>query len=162
AWSPGILAAFVAIVLDAAAEEILFRGFLFRTLRDLWGVGLAVTVSAIGFGAIHAFNPGATPVSAVAIALEAGVLLALAYAASESLWFPIGIHAGWNFAEGTIFGTFVSGNVLHTSLFRGVLHGDPILTGGLFGPEASIVAVVVCLAASALLIRRRKRLSAPA
>ncbi len=89
----------------AVSEEIIFRGFLFRTVRELGGTWLAVAVSAVVFGSLHAFNPGASVTSSVAIALEAGVLLALAYAATNRLWLPIGIHFGWNFAEGPIFGT---------------------------------------------------------
>jgi hypothetical protein len=98
--------------------------------------------------------------STIAIALEAGVLLALAYATTNRLWLPIGLHAGWNFAEGTIFGTSVSGHAATPSLLRGALQGPAALTGGSFGPEASVVAILVCLAASAafaVVVIRRER-----
>jgi CAAX protease family protein len=107
-------------------------------------------VSAILFGLLHAANPGATPFSSLAVALEAGVLLAVAFAATRRLWFPIGIHAGWNYAEGTIFGTAVSGGTVKATLLHGVLSGSPLFTGGAFGVEASIVAIPVCLAAASL------------
>ena len=142
----------------AIMEELLFRGFVFRVVREVAGTGIAIALSALLFGFIHAANPGATVFSSVSIALEAGVLLAVAYAATESLWLPIGIHAGWNYAEGTIFGTAVSGGATTTPVFlHGSLTGNPLVTGGAFGPEASIIAIPVCLAAAALLARRVKR-----
>ncbi|HEY1727312.1 MAG TPA: type II CAAX endopeptidase family protein [Candidatus Baltobacteraceae bacterium] len=159
AWSTALLVAFVALLADAAAEEIIFRGFIFRTCRDLWGPWIALAISAVLFGAIHAFNPHATVVSSVAIAIEAGVLLAVAYAVTESLWFPIGIHAGWNFSESMIYGTNVSGIVVHDTLFSSRLAGPDVLTGGSFGPEASIVAVAVCLVASLALGWSRRRIA---
>ncbi len=146
-WSgaaPALAMAFVA----AFSEELLFRGFLFRTVRDLFGTWTGLAVSAVVFGSAHAFNPGASVASTVAIALEAGVLLSLAYAVTDALWLPIGLHAGWNFTEAFIFGTSVSGHATTPAILQGTLRGPTILTGGAFGPEASIVAVIVCLAAS--------------
>jgi membrane protease YdiL (CAAX protease family) len=88
----------------------------------------------------------------VAIALEAGVLLALAYAATDRLWLPIGVHTGWNFTEGSVFGASVSGHAPGDALFQGSLSGPVTLTGGIFGPESSIVGVAVCLVAAAALV----------
>lgn len=153
-----LIRALVPCFSGAIMEELLFRGFIFRVVRNVAGTWVAMAVSAAIFGALHAANPGATLFSSVAIALEAGVLLAVAYAATESLWLPIGIHAGWNYAEGTIFGTAVSGGALKTPTFlHGSLTGTPLVTGGAFGPEASIIAIPVCLAAAALLALRVKQ-----
>jgi membrane protease YdiL (CAAX protease family) len=158
-WSTAFVVAFIALLADAAAEEVVFRGFIFRTCRDLWGPWVALAISAVLFGAIHAFNPNATVISSVAIAVEAGVLLAVAYAVTESLWFPIGIHAGWNFSESIIYGTNVSGINVHHSIFSAKIDGPEILTGGSFGPEASIVAVAVCLVAAFVLAWSRRRVA---
>ncbi len=158
-WSTAFVVAFIALLADAVAEEVIFRGFIFRTCRDLWGPWIALAISAVLFGAIHAFNPNATVISSIAIAIEAGVLLAVAYAVTESLWFPIGIHAGWNFSESVIYGTNVSGINVHQSLFSAKIAGPEILTGGSFGPEASIVAVAVCLVASLVLAWSRRRVA---
>jgi membrane protease YdiL (CAAX protease family) len=141
----------------AIMEELLFRGFIFRVIRDVSGTWIAVAVSALLFGLLHAANPGATVVSSVAIALEAGVLLAVAYAATNRLWLPIGLHAGWNYAEGTVFGTAVSGNAVKSTFLHGALSGNALVTGGAFGVEASIVAVAVCLVAAAGFALRVKR-----
>jgi membrane protease YdiL (CAAX protease family) len=148
AW-PAVASGLIGAIVTAIGEEIVFRGWLFRTVRDIVGTWIGVAVSAVVFGLLHAFNPGASPVSTIAIALEAGVLLALAYAATGRLWLPIGIHAGWNFAEGSIFGSSVSGHAPDPSLLHGVLHGPVVLTGGIFGPEASVVGVIVCMVAAA-------------
>lgn len=109
-------------------------------------------VSAALFGLLHALNPGATATSTAAIALEAGILLAAAYAVTRNLWFPIGLHLGWNFTEGGIFGVAVLGGPAAKGIFSVSLAGPRLLTGGRFGPEASLMAIAVCLAAAAVLL----------
>ena len=134
----------------AIGEELLFRGAIFRITEEWLGTTVALIISAFLFGAAHALNTGATLIGVLAIALEAGVLLGVAYSASRSLWLPIGIHFGWNFTEGGLFGTAVSGGQSH-GLVTVTLDGPIALTGGAFGPEASIVALAVCLLAAILL-----------
>jgi hypothetical protein len=95
--------------------------------------------------------------------LEAGVLLGAAYALTGRLWLPIGLHIAWNFTEGSIFGMSVSGNstagtAADSALLRGSLSGPQILTGGAFGPEASIVAVTVCLLVAIYFLYRTVKL----
>ena len=140
-------------VLAGILEELLFRGLLFRLTSKILGTWGALLVTSALFGAAHAANHGATVSSSLAIALEAGILLGAAYAATGRLWVPIGLHVGWNFTEGSLFGMTLSGNTMATGLIRGSLAGPRILTGGEFGPEASMVAVVVCLCAAAYFIR---------
>jgi membrane protease YdiL (CAAX protease family) len=152
----GVMVAFVpllAAVAGAVVEEIAFRGLLFRTIQEASGNWVALVVSALFFGLAHAANPGATVFSSFAIAIEAGVLLAVAYLATRRLWLPIGIHAGWNFAEGTIFGTSVSGTGHSASVVQAALSGPTLLTGGAFGPEASVEAIVICVLAAVALYR---------
>jgi hypothetical protein len=137
---------FVAALVAGVQEEILVRGLLFRLVEERLGSWIALAVSALIFGLLHAFNPGATLVSTAAIALEAGVLLAAAYMYTRSLWFVIGLHFAWNFTEGGVFSTSVSGGRAEGMI--GVqFSGSDVLTGGTFGPEASLPAVLVCLAA---------------
>jgi len=151
--APGLLVAFGA----AVAEEIFLRGVVFRIVSERLGDAVALAISAALFGAIHAGNAGATVFSCIAIALEAGVLLAAAYMVTRRLWLPIGLHAAWNFTEGTVFGASVSGT-RPRGLLTSRFHGSDLVTGGSFGPEASIVAVVVCLvAATALLVIAARR-----
>jgi membrane protease YdiL (CAAX protease family) len=137
-----------AALLQASLEETLFRGLLFRFISVVAGSWIALLATSVLFGAAHAFNPGATFVSSVAVGLEAGVLLGAAYILTGKLWLPIGIHAGWNFAEGSLFGMATSGGRAMPGLITGSVRGPTLLTGGPFGPEASIIAVIVCLAAA--------------
>jgi hypothetical protein len=81
---------------------------------------------------------------AIGIALTAGILLAGAYVVSRRLWLPIGLHFGWNFALGGIFGLAVSGNRVEGWL-QCRLEGPEWLTGGIFGLEASLVTIIMGL-----------------
>ncbi len=133
-------------MISGVAEEILFRGILFRVSEEMFGSLAALIVSSAFFGLAHVFNPNATLISSAAITIEAGLLLGLAYTATRSLWFPIGLHFGWNLAEGGIYGTSVSGGKVVHGLVNTTMTGTDAITGGAFGPEASIVAVCVCSA----------------
>ena len=127
----------------AVGEEMIFRGIIFRQIDERWNTRTALIVSALLFGFIHLPNNGATWWSSLAIAIEAGLMLGAAYKWSGSLWLPIGIHWAWNFTQGNVFGASVSGNVAGGSLLEMQVNGPDIITGGDFGPEASIVAVTL-------------------
>jgi hypothetical protein len=143
---------------SAIFEELLFRGVIFRLFEEWTGTWIALVVSAVIFGFVHAANPGATWFSTLAIALEAGVLLGAAFVVTRNLWLPIGLHFAWNFFEGPIYGTQVSGHVFLTSALAARVSGPTIVTGGSFGPEAGLAAVVTCLAAAiALLVIAKRR-----
>jgi CAAX protease family protein len=126
----------------AIFEELSVRGIVFRLLEQGVGTWVAIVVSACFFGFGHRSNPGATLLSGVAIAIEAGALFAASYVATRSLWVPLGLHWAWNFFEGPVWGTRVSGMDLST-LVRADLPGPRLLTGGAFGPEAGVVAMVL-------------------
>jgi membrane protease YdiL (CAAX protease family) len=138
---------------SAAWEEFAFRGLLFRCLAEWLGAGRAVAASALAFGALHGVGDNGTVWSATAVAIEAGVLLSLAFWAMRELWFPIGMHFGWNLTLGGVFGSAVSGDPV-PSVLLAQWSGPTWLTGGAFGLEASVLAVVVCTAASLLFWRR--------
>jgi uncharacterized protein len=140
------------ILPGAAIEGLLFRGVLFRLIAEWSGTWIALGASAVLFGAAHAFNPGATWFSTMAIAIEAGVLLGAAFIATRSLWFPIGLHFAWNYFEGPVYGTQLSGGTIEHSLIHAHTSGSVWLTGGVFGPEASVPALVICSAAAAALL----------
>lgn len=158
------LAAFLAGGLaSAVAEEIVFRGVLFRITEEGLGTWAALGVSALAFGLIHVANPDATPWSSAAVAIEAGLLLGLVYHLWRSLPLCMGVHLGWNFAEGAVYGIPVSG-----AKFQGWLEssrsGPDWLSGGSFGAEASVVAVAISLACSVALLTlalRRRTLVPP-
>jgi hypothetical protein len=161
---PVLLPALALALSSGFTEEVLLRGIIFRIVEEVIGTWLALLLTALLFGFLHLGNPGATAVSALAITLEAGVLLGAAYVLTRRLWLAIGLHAGWNFAQGGLFGVPVSGNPV-----AGLLSARPVgpdeLTGGAFGVEASIVAVFICLPAGLVLLAlawRRGQLRPPA
>ncbi len=145
-------------------EELVFRGIVFRHLETLLGSWAALALTSAFFGAVHLGNPGATLFAAFAVAMEAGLLLGAAYMLTRRLWLAIGLHAAWNFTQGWVWSVPVSGGSAPNGLLLTRFHGPEWLTGGAFGLEASVVAlVVVSLAGLALLVavQRRGHLIAP-
>ena len=148
-------------------EELVFRGILLRLLWRAFGPWAALAISAAVFGAGHILNPDATWFAAVCIMIEAGIMLAGFYILTGRLWVSIGMHAGWNFTQGWVFGAAVSGLDLPESGPFAVqpVPGSPdFLSGGGFGPEASLAALAVGTAVGALtlwLAWKRGRLTEP-
>jgi membrane protease YdiL (CAAX protease family) len=138
-----MVAPFFWLIMHAVSEELVFRGLIFRLVEGSLGSVAALLISAAIFGAAHGFNPGATVMSTLAISIEAGVLLGVAFMLTRRLWLCIGIHAAWNFVQGGVFSVPVSGTEF-IGLFQGKLQGPEWLTGGAFGAEASVISVVIC------------------
>lgn len=154
-WGPPFAltsATVVPVIVAPILEELLFRGIIFRLVEEIYGTVVALAASALLFGFAHIANPNASVLAASFIAIEAGVLLGMAYVATRSLWLPIGLHFGWNFTEGDVFGLADSGNSV-PGIFATSVHGDPLITGGAFGPEASVITPVLAIAAAAIFYR---------
>ncbi|HZR39869.1 MAG TPA: CPBP family intramembrane glutamic endopeptidase, partial [Ktedonobacteraceae bacterium] len=141
-------------LLVALFEEGVFRGIIFRLLERSLGSWIAIILSALFFGLTHLLNPDATLFGALAIALEAGILLGAAYMLTRSLWLAVGFHWAWNFFEGPVFGTVISGSGPSSvkTIITSTMTGPQIWTGGTFGPEAGLVALMACLVAGAILL----------
>ena len=138
------------LVLAACFEEVLFRGYPFQRLVEGIGATGAVLVSSTLFGLVHWNNPSASPLSTTNTVL-AGVVLALAYLRTQSLWYPIGWHVGWNWSLG-LTGFPVSGLDLFDVPWSAA--GPPAtawLHGADYGPEGGAVATVVLISMSAML-----------
>lgn len=127
-------------------EELLFHGFLFQRLLD--GAGIWFTqLSLAGIFALgHWDNPGMDSttklIGSVDLALSA-LIFGFAYIRTRSLALPIGLHLGWNYCQGMLLGFAVSGHE-NTSWLIPTLYDGPVwLTGGQFGLEASIFAVII-------------------
>jgi membrane protease YdiL (CAAX protease family) len=133
-------------IMPALMEELLFRGILFRWIEEFGGSWAALVITSALFGLAHSYNPNATWFSSFAVGVEAGLVLGGAYMLTRSLWMPIGLHAAWNFTQGSVFGVPVSGKAAH-GLFQAKLSGPMIFSGGGFGLEASVIALAVCTAA---------------
>jgi uncharacterized protein len=147
-WMPALLTAGIGA---GIGEEILFRGVLFRIAEEGLGTWAALLISALFFGVAHIFNPNATLWSSVAIAIEAGLLFGLLYHLTRSLPVCMGLHAAWNFCQGTVYGIPVSGMKADGWLVS-TRSGPDWLSGGVFGAEASVVAIALCSTCSAVLL----------
>ena len=140
----GLLIGFLLFsLISGVGEEIVLRGIIFRLVESSLGTWVALIFSAALFGAAHLFNPHAGPLPAVAIALEAGIMLAALYMLTRRLWAAIGVHAAWNFTQGGVYGIAVSGGAVDGVLIPRI-SGPDLLTGGAFGGEASLPAIIIC------------------
>ncbi len=148
---------FIGTLMTAFSEELVFRGYLFFTIRKGWGVPVAVLVSSFLFGFGHVFNPGFSWVVGLNLTLT-GVLLALGVVITKNIWWPLGLHAAWNFLEGSVYGFPVSGfGAGSISLLITKVTAPKWLLGGSFGPEAGLASTVVVLLGMAWLWFFEKR-----
>ena len=135
----GTLGMFAVFIVVGWNEELLSRGYHLQTIASGLNLFWGVLLSSIIFGLLHLGNPNAIWTSAVGI-FFAGLFLAYGYVSTKQLWLPIGLHLGWNFFEGVVFGFPVSGlNIYH--LTRITVSGPELWTGGPFGPEAGLVVL---------------------
>jgi len=135
----------IAMALSSSIyEELLFRGVLFGAVEQWLGSWAALVVSSLMFGLTHLINPQGTLEGALFIAVEAGILLAAAYMLTRRLWMSIGFHMAWNYTQSAIFSGIVSGNDAQPGLIRSTVNGPDWLTGGSFGVESSVLALLLC------------------
>jgi membrane protease YdiL (CAAX protease family) len=134
-------------------EELIFRGVLFRWIEEFGGSWAALFITSALFGLVHMGNDNATWMSGLTIAVVAGTLLGGAYMLTRSLWLPIGIHFGWNVTQGLVWDVPVSGYDVD-GLVNARLAGDPLISGGAFGLEASVIALLVGSVAGAWMVWR--------
>ena len=179
--SGGTWASFLTILFSMGIgpgfrEELMFRGVLFRFTEEFGGSWFALVVTSALFGLSHLGNHDATWVSTTFIAVEAGLVLGALYMLTRNLWMCMGFHAAWNVTQGFIWDVPVSGFEVH-GLVTARVDGPILLSGGQFGLEASVIALV-CATALGLVylkkaidrghleqpwwVRRRRLVSAPA
>jgi len=138
-------------------EETISRGIMLRQLEQLVGTGWALAATSALFGALHMFNPDATWIGAISIMVEAGILLGACYLYTRRLWLAAGLHGAWNFTQAWIFSVPVSGTGQSIGILVTRRNGPLWLTGGDFGLEASMVAVVVGTIAGVFLLWKAYR-----
>ena len=143
---PAVLVPALAVaILSGFTEEIFFRGLFFRLSEQWLGSWAALVLSAALFGGLHLNNPNATWFAGLAIAFEAGILLAAVYMITRRLWAAVGLHAAWNFVEGGVYSIPISGGKFDGILVPRIAPSE-MLTGGAFGAEASLPAMIVATA----------------
>jgi len=139
----GLLGGLVVFILVGVSEEIFSRGYHLQNLIEGLNLHWALFISSSIFAILHVLNPSSSLMSTIGL-LAAGYFLAYGWIRTHRLWLPIGLHIGWNFFEGNVFGFQVSG----LDTFRLLLHtpsGPEFITGGTFGPEAGLIAIPAML-----------------
>jgi len=154
----GLLWAF-AFIGVAFFEEFLFRGYLqFTLMRCVAGVvrrisrnsrhaeaigfWAAAVLISFGFGSVHGLNPGESPIGLLCAGC-AGLMFAFSLWRTGSLWWAIGLHAAWDWAQSFLFGVADSGALSADRLMSTHPVGSPLLSGGATGPEGSIFVLPV-------------------
>ena len=151
-----VLLFFIAFIFVAWNEELMSRGYHLQTISSGLNLFWGLIISSVIFGGLHLANPNATWVSALGI-FFAGLFLGYAYVSTGRLWLSIGLHIGWNFFEGVIFGFPVSGLDIYRLINTRII-GPDLWTGGPFGPEAGLI-ILPSLALGAGLVYLYSRLT---
>jgi membrane protease YdiL (CAAX protease family) len=153
---PAAVRATLVLVPAAFNEELIARGYLFAVARRAGGPVVALATTSIFFGLLHIANPGASAMSVTVVAL-AGVFLGAVFLATNSLYAAWLAHFAWNFGMAVLFHVPVSGLPMEMPAYRFVDAGPDWATGGAWGPEAGVPAVISMLVGIGILWYRGKR-----
>jgi membrane protease YdiL (CAAX protease family) len=141
-----LLTSGVLLFVAALAEEAAFRGYPLQTMTRAGLMWFGVLLTSVPFGFSHLGNPNVVPGVTFANTALAGAWLAIAYLRTRSLWFPLGVHWGWNWALGSVFGLPISGGSVGSSpILRGNDVGPAWLTGGSYGIEGGVACTVALI-----------------
>ncbi len=145
----GLLGGLATFIIVGYYEELLFRGYHLQNMFEGTNMSWALFLSSAVFSILHIGNPNSTWVSTLGL-LAAGYFMAYGWVRTRRLWLSIGLHIGWNFFEGPVFGFPVSG-LSATHLIHQSVDGPVLITGGAFGPEAGLVILPVIALSAALI-----------
>ncbi len=138
-----VLIFFVVYIFVGWQEELLSRGYHLQTIASGTNLFWGVVISSAVFGLLHLGNPNVSWINTAGVIVGiffGGVYLAYAYIRTNQLWLAIGLHIGWNFFQGVVFGFPVSGMDSYR-LTRISIHGPELWTGGAFGPESGLIVL---------------------
>jgi membrane protease YdiL (CAAX protease family) len=142
-----ILTILLLFALVSWYEELLSRGYWLQNLGEGLNRSLGVLLSSAIFALAHVLNPNLSWLAFLGLFLS-GLFLAYGYLRTNQLWLPLGLHLGWNFFEGTVFGFPVSGQYYY-QMIRQSTSGPELITGGAFGPEAGLILLPILLLGTA-------------
>lgn len=133
-------------MIQSLLEEMVCRGYVMGYWIARGHVGVSIFLNALFFMGLHVANPGFNHAAALGIFLF-GILMSLLRLYRGSIWMGAGFHAMWNFFEGVVFGTAVSGLPNIGLIFKSVSNADrQWISGGVFGLESSPTSIVVHVA----------------
>ena len=141
AFKFGLFYAFL-FLLVGFTEEFMLRGYSQFTLAEGIGFWPAAVILSVAFGAIHLSNQGEAVIGIIGVILV-GLIFCLTLRRTGNLWFAVGMHAAWNWAESFVFSVADSGNMAPGHLFHASFHGSRWLTGGSVGPEGSVLIFIL-------------------
>jgi uncharacterized protein len=135
----------VMLLMISVAEELVFRGYVLRSLMKSFNKWVAVVISAFLFAAVHFTNPDVSIIG-ILNTFAGGLLLGITFIHSRNLWLPVLLHFSWNFVQGPLLGFPVSGHSFK-SIF--ILHekGNVLVSGGNYGFEGSVIPAILLLIA---------------
>ncbi|MEK6397394.1 MAG: CPBP family intramembrane glutamic endopeptidase [Terriglobus sp.] len=169
----------VAFLLVGLAEEYLMRGFLqFQLARSVaaiaahmghrpalqkrLGFWVAAGFFSLLFGALHGNNPGESPIGLISAAFI-GMVFAYSLWRTGSLWWAIGYHAAWDWAQSFVWGVADSGGVSQHRWLNTTPKGPVLLSGGATGPEGSfLVFLVIILSVAIIALTLKQEPNSPA
>ena len=147
-----LIKVFIIFIFQASLEEILFRGYLMPFFSKVIGIKFTITLLSFLFTCIHLFNPNLDIIGLANVFL-AGVTFSLIYYYTGNLWLVGAMHTLWNFILGFIVGSQISGIITYNSVFFSIpVENKDLISGGVFGFEASIVTTIVELTISLFVI----------
>ena len=150
-WDVSLFVGFIILFfIQSGFEEVFGRSFLIPAIEQRFNPWTALIISSVIFSILHGMNPDVSVLSLINIFL-AGILLGLLFIIYRQIWLPLGLHAGWNFMQGTFFGFEVSGFETY-SLLASRETGPDLWTGGSFGFEGSLFCALLLAASSIYLI----------
>ncbi len=134
-----ILIGIVFFAFQGTYEELMFRSYLMPHLSKSIGIFWSILISSMLFSLLHALNPGMTVMPVINLML-ASVVFSLVYYKTGNLWIVGFAHGVWNFAQGFIYGSMVSGITLKGSILQSLpIENKELISGGSFGFEGSII-----------------------
>ena len=152
-----ILGLFPFWLLQGGTEEVATRGWLLSRVAARTNLPLAIAISSSLFGILHMGNAGVTFLSVLNIILD-GMLAALLFIYTDSIWLVVAQHGTWNYVQGNLLGFQVSGTGADASIFSFTMGSGPDwLTGGTFGAEGSIITTMVLLLSLVIVYRLGER-----
>lgn len=152
-----ILGLFPFWLLQGGTEEVATRCWLLTRIAARTNLPIAIAISSSLFGILHLGNAGVTFLSLLNIILD-GVLAALLFIYTDSIWLVVAQHGTWNYVQGNLLGFQVSGTGADASIFSFTMGSGPDwLTGGAFGAEGSIITTLVLLLSVVIVYRLGER-----
>ncbi|MDG6882404.1 CAAX amino terminal protease self- immunity [Phocoenobacter uteri] len=140
-----LLLGLVFFAFQGTYEELVYRSYLMTHFSKAMGIKWSIVMTSILFTGLHVLNPGMTLMPVINLMI-ASVVFSLIYYKSGSLWLVGFAHGIWNYSQGFIYGSLVSGNPIDETIFRSLpLSGNDFISGGSFGFEGGIVTTVVGL-----------------